>query len=172
MWDMTNKIIETIRKRLDETDGPKGVDINLSRAEAVVLKQELNSLINRTLLWQVPELATRNLEPEITKVHCLYDTADMMVAKDYKTRFYAEYWQLKIRYEKLKKLNTRIEAANRAAEPAGYYPRMENEMKQISMPKHDCPEGMLRAQQCAMEEYLHILELRAVIEGIDLDPEA
>ena len=41
---------------------------------------------------------------------CLYDTVDMMVSKDYKERFKAEYWQTRIRYEKLKKLNTQLEA--------------------------------------------------------------
>ena len=41
----------------------------------------------------------------------LKDTIDMMLHEDYKERFQAEYWQTKIRYERLKKFNTRIEAA-------------------------------------------------------------
>jgi hypothetical protein len=36
------------------------------------------------------------------------------------------------------------------------------------MPEHDCPDFLLRDQEKAMAEYLHILELRAVIEGIIL----
>ena len=34
----------------------------------------------------------------------LNETIDMMISKDYKERFKAEYYQLKIRYEKLKKM--------------------------------------------------------------------
>ena len=91
----------------------------------------------------------------------LRNTAEGMESSDYKVRFAAEYWQTKIRYEKLKAFNTRIEAARRA-ECAG-----DVETK-VEMPKHDCPSNLLRDQQIAMGEYLHILEVRAVIEGIDL----
>ena len=82
----------------------------------------------------------------------------MMMSEDYKERFKAEYHQTKIRYERLKKFNTKIEAA----EATGF---MGNA---VEMPKHDCPYDMLRAQQMTMGEYLHILEVRAVIEGIEL----
>ena len=91
----------------------------------------------------------------------LNDTVDLMNSDDYKERFVAEYWQTKIRYEKLKAFNTKIEAAREVA----LYP----EMPQLAMPKHDCPDNVLRAQQRTMGEYLHMLELRAVIEGIDLE---
>lgn len=88
----------------------------------------------------------------------LKDTRDMMVSTDYKERFKAEYLQTKIRYEKLKKFNTRIEAA-----------RMTEYMeKPVEMPKHDCPDTLLLEQQTQMAHYLHTLEVRAVIEGIDL----
>ena len=42
----------------------------------------------------------------------LKDTIEMMTSNDYKERFKAEYHQTKIRYEKLKKFTTRIEAAD------------------------------------------------------------
>lgn len=84
----------------------------------------------------------------------LKDTIEMMQSTDYKERFKAEYYQTKIRYEKLKKFNTKIEAAQ------SVYGMKE--------PKHDCPIGMLLDQQRLMGEYLHILELRAEIEGIVL----
>ena len=86
------------------------------------------------------------------------DTIDMMNSGDYKERFKAEYYQTKIRYEKLKKFNTKIEAAHATmcSENAVY------------MPKHDCPDGVLREQQRIMGEYLHILEIRAEIENIEL----
>lgn len=83
----------------------------------------------------------------------LKDTIEMMQSNDYKERFKAEYYQTKIRYEKLKRFNTRIEASEGAP---------------VEMPKHDCPGGLLRSQQRAMGEYLHLLEVRAVIEKIDL----
>lgn len=88
----------------------------------------------------------------------LKDTVDLMVSPDYKERFKAEYYQTKERYEKLKAFNTKIEAAERtqfAGRPA-------------DMPKHDCPSDLLREQQSAMGQYLHTLEVRAVIEGIEL----
>ena len=77
-----------------------------------------------------------------------------------KARFMAEYYQTKIRYEKLKAFNTKIEAAKRTQ----YY----GQAAVVDMPKHDCPDDLLLEQQTAMGKYLHILEVRAVIEGIDL----
>lgn len=93
------------------------------------------------------------------EVKDLKDTAEMMTSEDYKERFRAEYHQTKIRYERLKKLNTRIEAVLRMP---------YNMPGRIEMPEHDCPEDILRDQQKCMGEYLHLLELRAVIEGIVL----
>lgn len=89
----------------------------------------------------------------------LKETTQLMISNDYKERFVAEYWQLKIRYEKLKSFNTRIEAAE--------YTKYQ--INEIEEPKHDCPSDLLRLQQQAMGEYLHLLELRAIIEGIDLN---
>ena len=41
----------------------------------------------------------------------LTDTVNLMESSDYKDRFVAEYVQTKIRYEKLKAFNNKIEAA-------------------------------------------------------------
>ena len=90
----------------------------------------------------------------------LKDTIEMMQSADYKERFKAEYHQTKIRYEKLKAFNNKIEAADRAMFIKGV---------RIEPPRHDCPSDMLREQQSIMEQYLHILEVRAVIEGVELD---
>ena len=79
----------------------------------------------------------------------------MMQSDDYKERFKAEYYQTKIRYERLKAFNNKIEAAK----VTEYV---------IAMPIHDCPEALLKRQQQVMGEYLHILEVRAVIEGVKL----
>lgn len=72
----------------------------------------------------------------------------------------AEYYQTKIRYEKLKKFNTKIEAARQVA--------FTDKEGRCPMPKHDCPDELLREQQSVMGHYLHLLELRAEIEGIEL----
>lgn len=91
------------------------------------------------------------------------DTIEGMLSPDYKERFRAEYAQTKIRYERLKAFNTKIEAANRTNEW-----RCRYEMPKVEMPKHDCPDDILEQQQHLMGQYLHILEVRAVIEGVDL----
>lgn len=90
----------------------------------------------------------------------LFDTIDNMTSADYKDRFKAEYWQTKIRYEKLKAFNTKIEAADRVM--------CFGEKPKVEAPKHDCPIDVLTEQQNLMGRYLHILEVRAVIEGIEL----
>lgn len=94
----------------------------------------------------------------------LTDTVKLMESGDYKDRFVAEYCQTKIRYEKLKAFNNKIEAARRVLSNP-----FECRPKDIVEPKHDCPEDLLRDQQSAMGQYLHILEVRAEIEGIDLE---
>lgn len=82
------------------------------------------------------------------------DTIGLMQSDDYKERFIAEYHQTKIRYEKLKAFNNKIEASHLS--------------DKATEPKHDCPDELLRRQQGIMGEYLHILEVRAVIEGVEL----
>lgn len=89
----------------------------------------------------------------------LKDTIKLMDSEDYKERFKAEYYQTKIRYEKLKKLNNKIEAYNHL----DFVQREEMEN-----PKHECPATMLREQQYLMEKYINILEVRAEIEKIKL----
>ena len=88
------------------------------------------------------------------------DTIELMQSEDYKERFKAEYYQTKIRYERLKAFNAKIEAAN----------ALRYAMSHVTLcePRHDCPESLLREQQTVMEQYLHILEVRAEIEGVKL----
>ena len=97
-----------------------------------------------------------------TEYHSPYEaTVAGMLSPDYKERFKAEYRQTKIRYEKLKAFCNKIEATQRThIEP--FAP------KKVEEPKHDCPVELLREQQSAMGQYLHTLEIRAVIEGIEL----
>lgn len=89
----------------------------------------------------------------------LIETITLMISGSYKDTFLAEYKQTKIRYEKLKKLNNKIEA---------YYSLDESKRGIMQKPVYDCPNNLLRQQQHIMGEYLHILEVRAEIEGIEL----
>lgn len=85
----------------------------------------------------------------------LEETVPMMLSEDYKARFVAEYRQTKIRYERLKRFCNRIEAAYRSK-------------GKFEEPRHDCELDLLREQLSVMEHYLHLLEIRAVIEHIEL----
>ena len=87
----------------------------------------------------------------------LKQTASLMESADYKERFKAEYLQLKIRTQKLNDFCNRIEAAQTC--------------DKVLAPEHDCSYPILVQQLRAMERYLHILEVRAVMENIDLNPD-
>ena len=79
----------------------------------------------------------------------LKDTIEMMQSENFKERFKAEYWQTKIRYEKLHKTLIKAEARTLNFTPI-------------------CPICLLEEQKRHMGEYLHCLEVRAEMEGIDL----
>ena len=83
----------------------------------------------------------------------LCETISLMNSPDYRERFKAEYHQLSIRIEKLRKFINKIRASD--------YTRGMNVA-------HDCPLGMLLDQLHIMEEYRNILEQRSVVEGLDL----
>jgi hypothetical protein len=76
-------------------------------------------------------------------------TIELMKSNDYKERFKAEYYQTKIRYEKLHKMVVRYEAGTLDFEPS-------------------CSLELLKKQKGFMGNYLYTLEVRAQIEGIDL----
>ncbi len=88
------------------------------------------------------------------KVHGLDETVDGMLSDDYKERFKAEYQQLKIRVDKLNNFCNRIDAAYNA--------------DKVKEPEHDCSLTLLQQQLDVMRDYLHILEIRAIIEGVQL----
>ncbi len=80
----------------------------------------------------------------------LKDTAKLMKSKNYKKRFKAEYWQLKIRYEKLETTIARYD-----------YGMLDFELT--------CPTNILHEQLKAMRGYMDILKLRAEKENIQLE---
>lgn len=79
----------------------------------------------------------------------LKDTTDLMWSADYEDRFKAEYYQTKIRYEKLHKMTVQYEAGT-----LNFTPK--------------CSLELLLEQKRYMGLYLHCLEVRAEIEGIEL----
>jgi hypothetical protein len=79
----------------------------------------------------------------------LKDTIELMNSSDYKDRFKAEYYQTKIRYDKLHKMITKMEAKTLDFEPS-------------------CNINLLVEQKRNMGQYLHCLEIRAEIEEIEL----
>lgn len=82
----------------------------------------------------------------------LLDTAEMMCSADYKERFRAEYYQLKIRYTKLKAMTDTWDKGG--TEALGFTPT--------------CPRETYTAQLKAMRKYLEVLEYRAGLEGVGL----
>lgn len=80
----------------------------------------------------------------------LKDTIRLMLSDDYKDRFKAEYYQNKIRYNKIHKMIAKHEAGK-----LGF--------------GLDNPIDLLKDQEAVMERYLYILEVRALIEGVDLE---
>lgn len=79
----------------------------------------------------------------------LKDTVELMTSSDYKDRFKAEYFQTKIRYESLQSMLVKLDAGTLDFTPT-------------------CSKAILLQQKRYMNEYLHVLEVRAEIEGIDL----
>lgn len=82
----------------------------------------------------------------------LKDTIELMQSNDFKDRVIAEYWQTKIRYNKLHRMIIKHDAGT-----------LEFEL--------NCPIDLLRGQAGVMGNYLEYLEIRAEIEKIDLGNE-
>ena len=80
-------------------------------------------------------------------------TKDPMTSPDYRQRFFAEYWQTRIRYERLRQFIAKIGAGKAT---------------NSKFVNHDCPLDLLKKQLKSMDEYLSILEMRAIIENVDL----
>lgn len=79
----------------------------------------------------------------------LNDTISMMESEDFKERFKAEYYQTKIRYERLHKMVVKYEAGT-----LNFTPK--------------CSLELLKEQKKNMGMYLYCLEVRAEIEGVEL----
>lgn len=97
----------------------------------------------------------KNSEPEEgsteppVQANELLQTVAMMGSEDYKERFKAEYYQTKIRYDKLHAMCVKYEAGTLDFTPT-------------------CSLELLKEQKAAMGNYLRCLEVRAEIESIKL----
>lgn len=79
----------------------------------------------------------------------LQETVDLMLSGKWEDRLIAEYWQTKIRYNKL-----------------------HNTLVQCNAGVHEldfAEEHLMRLQASAMGEYLYRLEVRAARAGVNLD---
>ena len=79
----------------------------------------------------------------------LNETIELMTSADYKDRFKAEYWQTKIRYDKLCMMIEKYNAGKLDFEST-------------------CLIWLLARQMKWMEGYLNTLKVRAKIERVDL----
>lgn len=79
----------------------------------------------------------------------LKDTIQQMLSEDYKDRFKAEYYQVKIRYDKLVDMLNRWDKGQLLFSPT-------------------CPRELLWRQVTVMEDYMDLLIERSIAEGIDL----
>lgn len=79
----------------------------------------------------------------------LKDTVDMMLNDDYKERFRAEYYQTKIRFDKLVNMLEHWNSGELNFKPT-------------------CSKRVFERQARAMKEYLELLEERAEIEKLKL----
>lgn len=79
----------------------------------------------------------------------LAETVEMMNSSDYKERFRAEYYQLKIRVEGLSKMLSKYRNGTLDFIPFSSY-------------------ILLKSQLVAMKRYMCLLEERAVMEGISI----
>ena len=79
----------------------------------------------------------------------LEDSIDLMKSKDYKDRFKAEYYQVFVRFVKLKAMLEKWDKEELDFEPT-------------------CPYSTYEMQIKAMRDYISVLEARAVMENIDL----
>lgn len=79
----------------------------------------------------------------------LNETVELMNSADYKDRFKAEYFQVKIRYDKLKVMCDKWDEGKLNFKPT-------------------CPREIYDLQLDAMKRYMDILVIRAKIENVEL----
>lgn len=84
------------------------------------------------------------------------EIAALLSSNDWKERLRGEYYELRIRYEKLKAYNVKTEIRYRMTPSC------------VEKAEDEVARRLMRDQQDAMGHYLYLLELRAASAGIDL----
>ena len=142
---------------------PRAMCYNLycdTREEHDKLKQMMEKPLTATDVKRIDSLIyadTDSIKAMKTKLNSVYgktvmelkDTIKGMCSEDYKERFKAEYWQTKIRYQKLHDMIVKYEAGTLNFEPS-------------------CSLELFKSQASNMGQYLYKLEVRAQIEHIEL----
>lgn len=127
----------------DESYGTLGIDLSIKPNEhaKVIIKKDVNV--------ESIELEAEVMEIQNNPIN-LSQTSIMMNSSDYKERFRAEYFQLKIRMNGLSAMLKKYREGTLNFTPS-------------------CSYDLLNGQFKAMDLYASYLEERAVIENINLD---
>lgn len=138
-------ILSQLEKKIEKI--AKGLSEEYSQDDEIMINK-------KDILYEVAHRACTDIlekvqEEKTKEMMELKDTVALMLSDDYKDRFFAEYIQTKIRYEKLKAMNTK-----RLAGVLDFEPK--------------CSIDILRKQQSIMGQLLEMLEVRAYIEEIPL----
>ena len=115
--------------------------------KSTILSINVGSLLGNKDLYL--EFEKSNGEKYVSKPLELKDTIELMNSQDYKDRFKAEYWQAKIRYDKLDDMTVKYEANTLTFTPK-------------------CSLELLKEQKMYLGNYIRTLKIRAEIEGIEL----
>ena len=146
----------TIESPKDKTDSEKTVDISINENDVKKIKEALASM--KDVISKIPDtqfilpvkqgvITDNKKNDHETELH---DIIGLMCSEDYKDRFKAEYLQLKMRYNKLHNMVVKYEANKLEFKPS-------------------CDIELLKKQKAAMGNYLYCLEVRAQVEGIDIN---
>lgn len=152
-----------------EHDFSRGHDENLLEIYGLNEKGERNfdDAIGNLTVAEVLEIIQKDYNNYYTKsdtmenkeeIKELSQTCEMMCSKDYRERFKAEFYQLKIRTEKLENFLAKIKAQYHYV----------NDCIEDDKIKHDCDENILEEQLDNMKNYLFIMKQRAFIENINI----
>ena len=150
-----NKVTRLIRIRrlqtiaeLQDLQRSSEIDTALKHKKAdCFLCKFLTCLGYADIVYEYEKIKYNPKKPTIMKE--LKETVDMMVSEDYKERFKAEYYQVKIRLEKLQRMVVKWDDGELPFTPT-------------------CPRKIYDGQLHIMHRYIDILEERAQIEGIEL----
>lgn len=146
---------EQVKKEIADMTKDLLVGIKMIRVAVEMEKPGCGDLVIDVLIEEIDKLRSKPREPEqgetvsSEQANELMRTVDMMGSADYKERFKAEYYQTKIRYDKLDSMTVKYEAGTLDFTPS-------------------CELALLKEQKAAMGNYLRCLKIRAEIEGVTL----